>query len=315
MKALTFNQFGPPSVLHLDEVPLPSLQGGEVLIQIKASSINPSDVGTVAGRFHSRLPMTPGRDYAGIVVDGDPAWKGKDVWGTGAGFGVVRPGAHAEFVTMPSSWLSEKPAALSMEQAAAVGVAYLAAWESLVIAGDLQPGERLLITGASGAVGTAAAQIAHWKGASVLAADRIQPQAAEVFINLTDQELANAVRQATAGKGVDIVLDTVGASLFSACLRSLRIGGRQIAIASPDTAEVQMNLVDFYHNKLHLIGVDTQKLTGPQIADMMNQLREGFESGDLHVSQPETNQFDHAIEAYKKVAERKTRAKQVLVPG
>ncbi len=90
MKALRFHQFGNPSVLHIEEVPLPALQEGEVLVQIKASSINPSDVATVAGRFHSQLPMTPGRDFAGVVVEGD-AWKGKHVWGTGAGFGVVRP--------------------------------------------------------------------------------------------------------------------------------------------------------------------------------------------------------------------------------
>jgi NADPH:quinone reductase len=316
MRALRFNQFGLPSVLHIDEVPLPSLQDGEVLLQIKASSINPSDVATVAGRFHSHLPMTPGRDYAGIVVDGDLAWKGKNVWGTGAGFGVLRPGAHAEFVTVPSSWLSEKPGALSTAQAAAVGVAYLAAWQSLVITGDLQKGERLLITGASGAVGSAATQIAHWKGASVLAADIVQrSQDVDVFIDLKDQDLVSAVRQATGGKGVDIVLDTVGASLFSSCLHSLRVGGRQIAISSPSASEVRMNLVDFYHNELHLVGVDTQKLTGPQIADIMDHLRQGFDAGDLRVSQPEINRFDDAIEAYTKVAEQKTRAKQVLVFG
>lgn len=316
MKALRFNQFGPPSVLDIGEVPLPALQEDEVLVQVKASSINPSDIGTVSGRFHSQLPMTPGRDYAGVVVEG--AWKGKHVWGTGAGFGIVRPGAHAEFVAVPSSWLSEKPEGLSMEQAAVVGVPYLAAWQSLVEEGGLQKGERLLITGGSGAVGSAATQIAHWKGASVLAADIARAsQDADVFINLKEQDLVKAVQQATGGKGVDIVLDTVGANLFNSCLRSLRVGGRQIAIANaagPD-AEVPLNLTDFYHNELHLIGVDTQKLTGPQIAGVMNRLREGFEAGYLRVPQPETNPFDQAVEAYRKVAEKKTRTKQVLVFG
>lgn len=314
MKALRFHEFGKPSVLHIEEQALPALQEGEVLVQIKASSINPSDVGTVAGRFHSQLPMTPGRDYAGVVVEG-PAWKGKQVWGTGAGFGVVRPGAHAEFVAMPYSWLSEKPEGLNMEQAAVVGVPYLAAWQSLIEAGDLQKGERVLITGASGAVGTAATQIAHWKGASVLAADIAQKSLhADVSINLKEQDLVNAVQQATDGKGVDIVLDTVGGDLFSSCLRSLRVGGRQIAIANngPDP-ELRLNLTDFYHNQLHLIGVDTQKLTGPKIARTMDHLREGFQANYLRVSQPEANRFENAVEAYTNVAEKKTRAKQVLV--
>jgi NADPH:quinone reductase len=315
MRGLRFETYGPPSVLSIQDLPLPVLEEGEVLVQVKASSINPSDVGTVAGRFHSKLPMTPGRDYAGVVLEGG-SWTGKQVWGTGSGFGVVRPGAHAEFVAVPSSWLSEKPAELSMEQAAVVGVSYLAAWQSLVEAGNLQKGERLLITGAGGAVGSAAIQIAHWKGASVIAADISHGAPdADSFVNLKEEDLVSAVQKATDGKGVDIVLDTVGGDLFRPCLRTLRVGGRQIAIANtagPD-AEVHLNLTDFYHNQLHLNGVDTQKLKGPQIAGLMNRLREGFEGGFLQVSQPEPNGLDKAFEAYTKVSEKKSRTKQVLV--
>jgi NADPH:quinone reductase len=315
MKALRFEKYGPPSVLSIQDLPIPALEEDEVLVQVKASSINPSDVATVAGRFHSKLPMTPGRDFAGVAVDGG-AWTGKQLWGTGSGFGIVRPGAHAEFVSMPSSWLSEKPEALSMEQAAAVGVPYLAAWRSLVEAGQLQKGETLLITGGAGAVGTAATQIAHWRGASVVAADIVQSAAeADVFVNLKETDLVSAVQRATGGKGVDMVLDTVGADLFEPCLRSLRVGGRQIAIANsagPD-ANVHLNLTDFYHHQLHLLGVDTQKLTGPEIAGIMNRLREGFQAGFLRVSQLETNPFEKAIEAYTAVAEKKMRTKQVLV--
>jgi NADPH:quinone reductase len=314
MKALRFQQYGPPAVLRVQEVPLPVLAESEVLVKVKASSVNPSDVGTVAGRFNSRLPMTPGRDYAGIVVDGG-TWTGKPVWGTGAGFGTTRPGTHAEFVAVPSSWLSEKPKSLSMEQAAVVGVAYLAAWQSLVRVGDLQEGEQLLITGASGAVGSAAIQIAHWKRASVLAADIVvgAPNT-DVFLNLKETDLVTGVQQATEGKGVDIVLDTVGGELFGACLRTLRVGGRQIAIANVagPGSDVHFNLTEFYHNQTHLIGVDTFKLTGPEIADTMNRLREGFEAGFLQVSEPEKNEFEKAMEAYAKLAEKKSRAKQVL---
>jgi NADPH:quinone reductase len=314
MKALRFEQYGPPAVLRIHEVPLPVLAEGEVLVKVKASSVNPSDVGTVAGRFYSQLPMTPGRDYAGIVVDGG-TWTSKPVWGSGAGFGTTRPGAHAEFVALPSSWLSEKPKSLSMEQAAIVGVPYLAAWQSLVKVGDLQKGEQLLITGASGAVGSAAIQIAHWKGAWVLAADIAggAPNA-DVFLNLNETELVAGVQQATEGKGVDIVLDTVGGDLFGACLRTLRVGGRQIAIANVagPASDVHFNLTEFYHKQTHLIGVDTFKLTGPEIAETMNRLREGFEAGFLQVAEPEKNEFARAVEAYAKQAEKKSRAKQVL---
>ena len=314
LKALRFEQYGPPTVLHIQEMPRPVLEDGEVLIEVKASSLNPSDLATVAGRFHSELPMTPGRDFSGVVVDGG-AWTGKQVWGTGASFGITCPGAHAEFIVVPSSWLSEKPRSLTMDRAAAVGVPYLAAWHSLVGVGHLQQGEQLLITGAGGAVGSAAIQVAHWKGASVLAADIAQgSSSADMFLNLKETNLVDGVQQATGGKGVDMVLDTVGSDLFSSCLRTLRVGGRQIAIANvadPDT-EVHFNLTDFYRNQIHLIGVDTFKLTGPEIADIMNYLSVGFEAGFLQVSEPERNEFDKAVEAYTKLSEKRSRAKQVL---
>lgn len=110
-----------------------------------------------------------------------------------------------------------------------------------------------------------------------------------------------------------MVLDTVGSDLFSSCLRTLRVGGRQIAIANvagPDT-EVHFNLTEFYRNQIHLIG-DTFKLTGPGIADIMNYLSGGFEAGFLQVSEPERNEFDKAVEAYTKLSEKRSRAKQVL---
>src|SRR4029077_185449 len=151
MKALHFSTYGPPAVLTIKELPTPEPRKGEVVVQIKATAVNPSDVKNVAGHFKSPLPCVPGRDYAGVVIAGD-AEKGLEVWGSGAGFGVARNGAHAEYIVLPSDWISEKPPDLSMEQAAAIGVPYLTAWSALVRAGNLQAGETVLIVGVSGAV-------------------------------------------------------------------------------------------------------------------------------------------------------------------
>src|ERR1700719_836620 len=150
MKALQFGTYGPPDVLTIKEIPKPEPRKGDVLIQIKATAINPSDVKNVAGHFKSPLPRVPGRDYAGVVVAGD-AEKGLEVWGSGAGFGVTRDGAHAEYVVVPSDWIAQKPPQLSMEQAAAIGVPYLTAWSTLLVAGNVQAGETVLIIGVSGA--------------------------------------------------------------------------------------------------------------------------------------------------------------------
>src|SRR5271154_1665359 len=232
MKALRFDKYGPPSVLSLEELPAPVPSQGEALVELYASAINPSDVKNVAGVFRASLPRIPGRDYAGVVVAGD-GWKGKEVWGSGAGFGVSRDGTHAQFIVVNSDGLSEKPAHLSMEEASAVGVPYLAAWSGLVDAANIQAGETVLITGALGAVGRAATQIAHWKKAKVIGADiSDKPSDADVFVNTRAKDLSAEVKALTDGKGADLVFDGVGGPMFETCLKSLRVGGRQVALTS-----------------------------------------------------------------------------------
>lgn len=314
MTALQFSTYGPPSVLTIKQPPKPDPGKGEVLVQIRATAINPSDVGNVAGRFKASLPRVPGRDYAGVVVAGD-AEKGLEVWGSGAGFGVVRDGAHAEYIVVPARWISQKPSHLSMEQAAAIGVPYLAAWSALVLAGHIQVGETVLIVGVSGAVGRAATQIAHWKKARVIGASTHSdnPSKADALINTRTHDLAKEARALTDGKSVDLVLDAVGGSMFEPSLMSLRRGGRQIAISSKDP-KVSFDLVEFYHNLSHLIGVDTMKLTGPEIAELMNSLRLGFEEGHLEAPAVRTWPLKRAVEAYEAVAKGGSTAKHVLIP-
>jgi NADPH:quinone reductase-like Zn-dependent oxidoreductase len=314
MKALRFDKYGPPSVLSIQELRVPDLKAGEALIEVHASAVNPSDVYNVAGRFKASLPRVPGRDYAGVVVAGD-GWKGKEVWGSGAGFGVIRDGTHAQYLVADLDSLCEKPSRLSMEEASAVGIPYLTAWSALIDAADIQPGETVLITGAGGAVGRAATQIAHWKKARVIAADiSDKPSEADVFLNVQGKELPVEVKALTDGKGVDLVLDAVGGPMFEPCLKSLRLGGRQVAITSIGNGRVEFNLVDFYHNRLRLIGVDTVKLTNREIAGIMNQLRVGFEDGHLRPSPIQTWTLDQGIDAYEAGAKGATSSKQILLP-
>jgi NADPH:quinone reductase len=313
MKVLRFKSYGTSSVLAIEEVPKPEPKAGEVLIQVKAAAINPSDVKNVAGHFKSPLPRVPGRDYAGVVAAGaGPA--GMEVWGSGPGYGVARDGAHAEYIVMPVEWISAKPANLSMDQAASVGVPWLAAWSALVTAGNIQSGETVLIVGVSGAVGQAATQIAHSKKARVIGAstNSDNPSRADALVNTTTQQLDQAVRALTDGKGADLVLDAVGGAMFEPSLKSLRYRGRHIAIASGKDRRVSFDLIDFYHNESRLIGVDTMKLTGPEIAGIMNNLRPGFEGGGFQASTVTRWPFDRAIEAYKAL-EQGSRAKYVLV--
>src|SRR5271167_1347205 len=211
MKALRFAEFGPPSVLRIEEIAIPEPGEGEALVHVKAAAINPSDIGNVAGRFkNTTLPRTPGRDFAGTVAAGNRP-KGEEVWGSSSTLGNVRDGSHAEYVVVPAETLSPKPQSLSMAQAAAIGVPYITAWASLVSAAQIQPGETILIVGAAGAVGQAATQIANWKQARVIGADTASDPlpGTQSVINTKTEDLRARVLELTAGKGVDAVFDTV----------------------------------------------------------------------------------------------------------
>ena len=312
MKVWSFDHYGPPTVLELRERDIPTPQKGEVLVKIVATAINPSDVANLAGHFKAVLPRVPGRDFAGVIAGGDGP-QGEQIWGSGPGWGVTKDGVHAEYIVMPAAWISAKPKGMSMEEAAAVGVPYLAAWSALVTAGNIQPGESVLVTGVSGAVGRAATQIAHWKGARVIGASRSldNPSGADAMIDTTKQSLTKEVLALTGGKGAHLALDTVGGPLFEPCLSALRLGGRQMAIASHPPV-VSFNLVDFYHGQKSLIGVDTMGISGLEMAHLMNQLRQGFEEGALVAPQVQTWDFEDAPRAYETVSKGGNNKKQVL---
>jgi len=314
MKALRFAQFGPPSVLRIEEVVIPAPGDGEALVRVKAAGINPSDIGDVSGRFKkTTLPRTPGRDFAGVVVKG-ARHEGEEVWGSSPNLGIVRDGSHAEYVVVPAETLSLRPKPLSMAQAAAIGTPYITAWASVVSAAQIQAGETILIVGAAGAVGRAATQIANWKQARVIGADVSSDPIAgtEAVVNTKSEDLRERVWELTAGKGVHVVFDTVGGPLFEPGLRSLGVGGRQVAISSAREPRVSFNLIDFYHNFSRLLGVDTYGLTPQQIGEIAESLLPGFETGVLTPPTIEIVPFEKAVDAYTRVADRLAKVKQVL---
>jgi NADPH2:quinone reductase len=313
MKALRFAEFGPPSVLRIEEVPIPEPSHGEALVRVKAAAINPSDIGDVAGRFKkTTLPRTPGRDFAGVVVKG-MQHEGEEVWGSAPNLGIVRDGSHAEYVVVPGETLSVKPKPLSMAQAAAIGIPYITAWASVVNAAQIQAGETILIVGAAGAVGQAATQIANWKKARVIGADTSSDPipGTEAVVNTKSEDLRERVVELTAGKGVNAVFDTVGGPMFEPALRSLGFGGRQVAISSRDQ-RVSFNLADFYHNFSRLLGVDSYGLTPQQVGEIADKLRPGFETGVLKPPTIEIVRFEKAVDAYSRMAAGQAKAKQVL---
>src|SRR5215470_275025 len=176
MLALRFDRFGDPDVLTVTELPDPVPAAGAAVVQVRAASVNPSDVKNVGGKMVGTvLPRVPGRDFAGIVIDGPREWRGVPVWGTGGDVGFTRDGSHAELLLLPVDALVRKPSRLSFEEASAVGVNFVVAWLGAVETARLEKADMIAIFGVSGGVGGAVAQIAHRIGARTIGVDRRVP--------------------------------------------------------------------------------------------------------------------------------------------
>jgi NADPH:quinone reductase-like Zn-dependent oxidoreductase len=307
MKAVRFSRHGTPDVLAVEDIADLSAGEGEAIVKIEAASINPSDVKNVQGLMEqTTLPRTPGRDFAGVVEAGPAAWIGAEVWGTGGDAGFTRDGSHAERILVPAASLQRKPAALDFEQAASVGVNFIAAWRALVDGAALRPNETLLIIAASGGVGNAGVQIARRIGARIIGTDRraARPGAAilEAGLSLVAEAAAipDAVREATGGRGADVVLDCVGGMMFRHALKCLALGGRLVEMSVTGAREVTFDLADFYHNESRLIGVDTLKLDLTASGQVLAAMQPGFDARDYRPA-PIAQRFGlhQAVDAYK----------------
>ncbi len=321
MRALRFHQHGEPTVLHLETVPDPQPDDSHAVVAVHAASINPSDVGNVAGRFpRTTLPRIPGRDYAGVVAAGPADWIGAEVWGTGDA-GYTQDGSHAELIRVPIASLRRKPSTLSYEQAASIGVTFAAAWLGVVDYAQLQAGETLVVIGASGGVGGAAVQIGRHLGARIFGIDRSAPDAAspaarmaERIITPAPENAAAAVRAITGGHGADVVLNTVGGATFEPSLGMLAHRGRLAVLASPGQRRVGLDLLDFYHNESRIFGVDTLARDMTASAAILDGLFSGFQDGSfLPPIIDRAVDLDHAVEAYQAVAAG-ARGRVVLTP-
>ena len=320
MRALRFHKSGALSEARVEEVPKPAPGPGEVLVRVRAAAVNPSDVRNVEGGFpQTTLPRTPGRDFAGVVEEGPSEWVRREVFGTGGGLGFTRDGSHAEYLAVPAEAVVEKPARLSFEEAAAVGVGYMTAWSALVVAGQLRGGETALILGVTGAVGSAGAAIARHVGARVLGTVRRGSEAAasglvECVIDLSAGPMDEIVLKVTNGRGADVILDVVGGPLFEPCMKSLAHRGRHVVIAAAGEPHVWFDLRDFYHREGRLLGVDTLKLTLAESASILRQLAPGLESGAFRPPAVETCPLAESPGAYARLHAGDVTGKLVLVP-
>lgn len=248
IQAIRLHDYGTPEDLKLEQIECPQPGENEVLVRVLAAGVNPVDWKVIGGAmrqvFPLHFPYIPGRDFAGIVEEVGPGVvtfeKGQAVFGQGT------KGAYAEYVVAPRQTLALKPEEMSFDEAATIPVGAAAAWQGLFDHGHLQPGQRVLIQGAAGGVGTLAVQLAHWKGAYVIGTastsnvDYVRSLGADEVIDYQTTAVEQAVHD------VDLVFDTVGAPTINASLGAVMQGGILISIGGrPGETKVKEKQVHY----------------------------------------------------------------------
>jgi NADPH:quinone reductase-like Zn-dependent oxidoreductase len=242
MKAVIAETYGGPEVLELTDVPVPQVGPNGVLVRVHACSVNPVDwklrKGLLSALWNLRFPVIWGCDLSGVVEQVGSAVTlfrpGDEVYGFKHGkVAKTYRGTYAEYAVVPENALARKPPGVSHEESAAIPLAALTAWQSLVGLGNLQAGQRVLIHAAAGGVGVFAVQVAKAVGAYVAATagtgnqDFLRQLGADLTIDYTRVRIEDKL------SGYDLVLDGVGKSVWASSLRVLKRGGRLVTLAIP----------------------------------------------------------------------------------
>ncbi|MBB3007759.1 quinone oxidoreductase family protein [Cupriavidus alkaliphilus] len=301
--------------LELQGMPRPQAAADQCIIEVASAGVNPSDVKATLGLMpHAVWPRTPGRDYAGLVVDGPSQLLGLQVWGSGGELGIRRDGTHGKYLRIDAAAVRAKPESVSLLEAGAVGVPFITAYEGLRRAGMPQAGSTVLVCGGNGKVGQATIQIATALGARVFAVERTaQPYRGHAsgqvrMIDASREPIAEVVLGETGGHGADIVYNTVGSPYFEQANRSMAIGATQIFISTIEKP-VPFDIFAFYRGQHTYVGVDTLALDSNACARILDQLAPMFASGLLRpfpVLPDYTYSLAQASDAYRAVLQGAT---------
>jgi NADPH:quinone reductase-like Zn-dependent oxidoreductase len=293
VKALRFDKFELDALKIVDlDTPVPGET--EALVRVRAAGMNPSDVKNVLGKFpETKLPRTPGRDFAGVVAQGPEEWLGREVWGTGAELGFTHDGTHAEYVVIPASGLALKPTSLSFPLAASCGVPYTTAWNALRRGGMVVEDRRLVVLGV-GAVGSAALALSRVLGTTRVVAAALEKDISNALrasgvpiIVLTDAAsfVADVKKHFTGG--ADLIFDTTG-YWVDAAVGAIAEFGRIATIAAPKDGHVRLPLLDLYRKGGVLVGVNSLLYDVEECAEMLEPIAEAFDSGEIPPPNPVT---------------------------
>ena len=312
MKAIRVHKFGGPEVLQLDDVADPKAGPGQVLVEIKAAGVNPVDTYVRSGNYAilPQLPYVPGADGAGVVkAVGDGVTRlrpGERVW-------VARQAGYASLVAAEAAMVHPLPAALSFGQGAAVGVPYGTAYRGLHHRGHGQPGETLLVHGASGGVGIAAVQLGVAHGMTVIGTGGtergrklVAEQGAHHVLDHTSPDYPKRLMEITGNRGADVILEML------ANVNLLARFGRIVVIGNRGTIEINPRGTMGKDASIH--GLSLWNATPAEVASIMAALSAGLANGTLKPVVGREFPLAQAAAAHQAVLEPGAYGKIVLLP-
>jgi NADPH2:quinone reductase len=324
MRAIVCKAWGPPDSLALETLPDPVPGPGEVVVDVRAAAVNFPDVLTVQGKYQVRppLPFTPGFECAGIVRSVGP---GVDAWRPGDRVvACTRVGTFAEQVVAPVGTLVAMPEGMPFDVAASITVTYGTAHHALADRGALRPGETLLVLGAAGGVGLAAVELGKALGARVIAAtagpDKLavcRAHGADVLIDYEREDLRDAIKAATGGRGPDVILDPVGGRFSEPALRSIAWRGRHLVVGFANGAIPQLPWNLMLLKGASVVGVfwgDFQRKEPQAHATAMGTMMRWMMEGKLKPLVSKRYSLADTARALEDMAARRVVGKVVIVP-
>jgi NADPH2:quinone reductase len=322
MKAIVCKQFGLPETLEFKAVEIPQPKEGEILITVKACSVNFPDTLIIQGKYQFRpeFPFSPGSDVAGVVEKVGASVthfkEGDEV------VGFIPFGGFAQKAIVKAKDCFPKPKGMSMVHASAFLLAYGTSYHALKDRANLQKGETILILGASGGVGLTALELAKLMGAKVIAAastneklDLCKQFGADEVINYTEESVKDRVKELTNGKGVDVIYDPVGGHFSELALRAIAWKGRHLVVgfANGDIPKIPINLTLLKGASIVGVfwGAFAQKEPKESLKNIQ-QLLTWFAKGEVQPHIDKTYALKEAPKALEEMMQRKVKGKIVI---
>ena len=326
MKAVYISQFGGPENLEIRDVPdPPKPSGGNVLIRVKAAALNRADLLQRRGIYPAPKGFSqniPGLEFAGEVVE-----TGENASNFKSGdrvFGITAGEAQAEFLSIDQRLLAHTPGNLSFTEAAAIPEAFITAHDAIFTLGDLKAGETLLIHAVGSGVGLAALQLAKASGVTVIGTSRTADKLEKckkfgldhAILSGENTDIAAIVREKTGDRGVNVILDLVGASNFQANLDSLAIKGRLILVGLTSGSSAEFNLGIALQKRLKIIGTILRGRPIEEKAEatrkFSNDVLPMIESGRVKSNVDKVFRFNEVADAHRYLESNESFGKVIL---